>query len=189
MYVTTRFIGTERGKMKYLFFFLTEDYIESQVRIMQSIEPLLIKLSSEIGQEGALVRPFRNFERDTLGDVMRKEWSTDNRNRLSKTPGILIIDKDFDSFDPQRHKWLHISLRGLINSSGDVQIFELKNLFTLLIGACKEGNILDIPNTISKKSSAKDLWDSVELKPGVCGISIDLKKAMEFLWGIVKKKA
>lgn len=28
MYVTTRFVGTKRGTMNYLFFLLTEDYLE-----------------------------------------------------------------------------------------------------------------------------------------------------------------
>jgi len=189
MHITTRFIGTERGKMKYLFFLLTEDYIESQVRIMGAMEPLLIKLSSEIGQAGALVRPFKNFESDTLGDVLRKQWPDEVRERLALTPGILIVDKDFNSFDPKKNKWLHISLRELINSSGDVQIFELNNLITRLIDACKEGNLLDIQNPGSKRSSVKDIWDTVELKPGAFGVSIDLKKALEFLTGFIRKQA
>jgi len=37
------------------------------------------------------------------------------------------IDKDFDSFNPCQDKWLHISLRELISSNGDVQIFESAN--------------------------------------------------------------
>lgn len=188
MYVTTRFIGTERGKMKYLFFLLTEDYIQSQVRIMESIEPLLIKLSAEIGQTAALVRPFKNFESDTLGDVMRKKWPDGEREKIAVTSGILVIDKNFDSFDPCENKWLHISIRDLISASGDVQIFELNNLITVLIHACREGNLLDFQDLKlnSKKRSVKELFDMVELKPGLFGLSIDLKKGMQFLTGLLK---
>ncbi|MFA6808316.1 MAG: hypothetical protein WCR27_04920, partial [Eubacteriales bacterium] len=67
-------IGTQRGSMDYLFYLLTEDYIEGQSRIMEVLDPLLIKLSVDLGQAGALVRPFKKYESETLVDVMGKEW-------------------------------------------------------------------------------------------------------------------
>lgn len=182
MYITTRFLGTQRGNMKYLFFLLTEDYIENQVKIREAIEPVLMKLACGIGQDGALVRPFRSYEKDTTGDIMEKAWTDDEKRKLSLTPGILIMEKDFNLFDPRKDKWLHISFRKLINSYGDVQIFELYSVFAELIVACKRGDLLDTFNLSKPKDGiAKILWDNVEIKPGVCGVSIDLKQVRETL--------
>lgn len=107
------------------------------------------------------------------------EWK--GKERIEKTPGILIIDSDFDKFNPRNNHWLHICLRNSMSQDGDVSIFELEELFSALAGASKSGkNIFSSFDEIIKNKKKKVLYDAFEFKPQMLGISFDIKKGIEF---------
>jgi hypothetical protein len=39
MYVTTRFVGVQRGGVQYLFFLLTQDYFDNNAKVASAIHP------------------------------------------------------------------------------------------------------------------------------------------------------
>lgn len=57
MYVTTNYLGVRKGSLNYLFFLLSEDYIESNKRIAEAMRPLQEKFAKDLGAAGAIVRP------------------------------------------------------------------------------------------------------------------------------------
>jgi hypothetical protein len=172
--------------MDYLFFLLTEDYIESNRKIAESLAPLLTKFAQDLGDSGALVKPFPGGARDTLGDIIRKAWSNDQIMRMRQDlPAILVTDVDFDDFDPRISNYLYISLRDSINKYGDVEIFTLAELLSELILGARIKDLFNVANDYLKAQKNKETWqaalESLELKPGAFGISLDLKKGIEFL--------
>ena len=127
MYVTTRFIGTERGTMNYLFLLLTEDYIEENRKIAEGITPLLNRFARKIGDTGALVRPFPGDEEETLGNALSKNWTEGQIMHMrGSLPALLVIDKDFDEFNPTDSNYIYISLRSSIDEYGNVKLFQLQ---------------------------------------------------------------
>lgn len=181
MFITTRFIGTKKDGMNYLLFLLTEDYIESHRRMTEDLEPLLRKFARDIGETGALVRPFRGDEEATKRDILSKDWNEKEKRRIEHTPGILVIDVDFDEFNPRSKRWLHFSLRDSMSRYGEVSIFELEELLSILAEACRSGeNIFNRADEIARRKVMAELYDSFELKPGMFGFGFDIKKGIEF---------
>lgn len=182
MYVTTRYIGTERGKMNYLFLLLTEDYIEENQRIAEGLVPLLTRFAEEVGDKGVLVKPFRGKEEETLGDALRKKWTEQQIKQMrGDLPAILVIDKDFDEFEPIHSNYIYISLRESMDDFGNVRVFQLQELLSLLATACKSPSLFVLAREYLNKQNNKSLWEATELKPEFFGFSFDLKKGIEFL--------
>lgn len=187
MLISTRFVGTKRGEMTYLFFLLTEDYIEEHVKMSETLEPLLTEFARDIGDAGALVRPFRGNVDATQHDILSKNWADRERGRIQLTPGILVIDVDFDGFNPRSHRWLHISLRDSMNRYGEVSIFDLHEIFSRLAECCRgKTSLFDLADDFARKRIAEELYESFELKPGIFGCSVDVKRGIEFLYRLVR---
>lgn len=187
MFITTRFIGTKKDGMNYLFFLLTEDYIESHRRIAENLEPLLLKFARDLGETGALVRPFRGDEEATIRDIVSKNWNENEMQRIQQTPGILVIDVNFDEFNPRSNHWLHFSLRDSMSQYGDVPIFEIEELLSTLADSCRNGeNIFSRADEIARKKAMRELYDSFELQPGIFGFSFDIKKGIEFFRSLLR---
>lgn len=182
MYVTTRFIGTERGTMNYLFLLLTEDYIEENRKIAEGITPLLNRFARKIGDTGALVRPFPGDEEETLGNALSKNWTEGQIMHMrGSLPALLVIDKDFDEFNPTDSNYIYISLRSSIDEYGNVKLFQLQELLTLLADACATPELFSTARKYLRVQDKRVLWEALELKPEVVGFSFDLKKGAEFL--------
>lgn len=187
MFITTRFIGTKKDGMNYLFFLLTEDYIESHRRITEDLEPLLRKFARDIGETGALVRPFHGDEEATKRDILTKDWAEKEKRRIEHTPGILAIDVDFDKFNPRSNHWFHFSMRDLMSRYGEVSIFEAQELLSTLAEYCRSGkNIFKIADETARRKVMGELYDSFELKPGMFGFSFDIKKGIRFIRFLLK---
>lgn len=185
MRVTATYVGTQRGQMNYLFLLLTEDFIESHKRISEALNPLLEKFARDLDTKGALVRPFTGDERKTLGNVLDKNWSQDQvANIQAGLPAILIIDVDFDVFDPKNCNYILISLRQSISEFGDVEIFKLQQLLSNLVLGAWISDLFRVAHEYLKAQKKDELrkiaWDALEVKPGVYWINLDLKKGIEF---------
>jgi hypothetical protein len=190
MYVTTRFIGTKRGDLNYLFFLLTEDYIREAKQIMSSLTPLLTKFARDLGADAALVTPFQGDEKSTLGDALDKfryRSDYDKRGFTQKLPSILVIDVDFDAFDPRYCNHLLISLRDSMNEYGQVKVFEVQELLDELVLGARINYLFQHMGDFIKEQRKDSRWslarDIVEIKPKVFGISVDIRKALELIKG------
>ena len=67
MYVTTNYLGVRKGSLRYLFFLLSEDYIESNKRIAEALRPLQEKFAKDLGASGAIVRPTEGDATESIG--------------------------------------------------------------------------------------------------------------------------
>lgn len=180
--ITSTFIGQKKDdETSYLFFLLTEDYIQTHRRIKEDLEPLLTKFARSL-EKGLLVRPFEGDEGTTQEDVFSKNWTIEQRTQIERTPGILVIDVNFDEFDPQSNHWHFFSFRDLMSSYGDVSIFEVVDLLSALSLNCNGGkNLFELADSIARRRLLSDLYRSFEVKPGIFGISFDVKKGAELL--------
>jgi hypothetical protein len=186
MYVTTRYVGVQRGGVDYLFFLLTEDYIQEYRKIADGLMPLLEGFARDLGDAGALVRPFPGGGKDTLGDALRKHWREDRIKPTKSTlPALLVTDVDFDDFDPESNNHLYISLRDAMDNSGDIKVFELKELLDELVLGARIGDLFGVASDYfleqKRKKSKQAAVDVVEVRPRIFGVSLDVKKGIEFL--------
>jgi len=186
-------MGVERGKVNYLLFLLTEDYIEQHKKIAEGLAPLWDGFADKIGGVATFVRPTRGREQSTLDDALTKGFTHDQEEQIRNSlPALLIIDIDYDEFDARLHKFLSISLRDSMDDTGDVKVFELKKLLDELLLGASANDLFAMAESYfkaqSRKSGAKAGWDMIEAKPGIYGFSLNLKKGVEFLSSLRKGK-
>ena len=173
MWITHSYLGTTRNGAKCLFFLLFEDYIDAQSGLSRQLEAELERFARNLGDAGALVRPFPGDVATTIDNVRDKPWP--DPSVVENTPAILMIDQDFDAFDPREHRWVLLHFER--HSEQDATQFHslLKK-----IAEAVEGENTD-PIALAQKAveseELREAADCFELKPEVFGISLDLKKA------------
>lgn len=190
MYITTRYAGIKRDKMNYLFFLLTEDYIEDNRRIAEGLGPLLNKFARDLGEKGALVKPFPGDEETTLGNALEgKSWTSEQIMMMRQSlPALLIIDLDFDDFDPTSSKYIYISLRRAIDKYGNVNIFELQDLLDLLVSASDHVDLFREAHQYIGEEDRRMIEEATEVKPSFFGINFDLKRGIDFLRQTIERR-
>lgn len=187
MYLTHSFVGIKKGDLDYLMFYITEDYVEQQIKLRQQLDPLLEELARNLQHKGAVVKA---FDRDVelANEELTKQFDQDFTRDIIMTfdnsmekPGLLILNSDIKSFDPKTHKWLYISFRNFLDDFGGVNIYKLKELFNILTFSLKHNKDLFREAEIHlRKEKAVSAHKMVELKPGIFGISLDLKETFNF---------
>ncbi|MCK4735577.1 MAG: hypothetical protein KAT65_24195 [Methanophagales archaeon] len=148
---------------------------------------MLADLGRNLLDKGAVVKPFtkdidvvnkelhENFDQKFTRDVI---ISLDNK--MGK-PGLLILNADLKSFDPKEHNWLYVSLRDFIADGGTLKIFKMVEFFDVLTNSIKTGkNLFDEAKAYIRSEKVISAHKMIELRPGICGISFDLKEAFNF---------
>lgn len=188
MYLTHSFVAIKKGHLDYLFFYLTEDYVEAQIRLREQLTPLLTEFGRNLLDKGAVVKA---FDRDinAVGEEVSKKFDQNyTREEIvsfkdkSRQPGLLIVNCDFETFNPTENDWLYISFRDFIDDNGAVKVFPLKELLDTLTVIClSDQNLFEEAKDYLKKKNAIGAHKIVEIKPGLFGISFDLKEAFNFI--------
>lgn len=187
MFVTHSFLGIKKGQLNYLFFYLTEDYVQQQKALKEQLDPLLEEFGRNLLDKGAIVKAFSNDVEKTNKEVQNKWEQIDLRdvvffNDNNQMPGLLLIDEDFDEFNPKSDQWLYISLRDYMNEFGQIKIFELQSLLKTLSEICNsDQNLFEEAKSYIRKNEGHEAHKILELKPGIFGMSIDLKEAYNFI--------
>jgi hypothetical protein len=187
MYLTHSFVAIKKGELDYLMFYITEDYVQQQVRLKEQLNPLLEDLGRNLLDKGAVVKAFdrdldsanreltKKFDQEFTRDII---ISFDNQ---MEKPGLLILNSDIESFDPKNHQWIYISFREFLDEFGGVKIYKLKEMFDFLTTSIKENkDLFNEAKNYLKKEKAVSAHKMVELKPGIFGISLDLKETFNF---------
>jgi hypothetical protein len=177
MWLTTSFLDVRRGDLEYLFFLLTEDYIEGNVRIAGSLGPLLERFARDLGSEGAVVRPFAGDASKVFGEAANSKWPDRTKWFFhEKTPGLLIIAEDFRQFDPDRSTWVFVSFRSSMTDTGDIKVFEMQEALQGLLAGVQRGDLLErCEEYVTTRSELAGLSEAFEVRPGAFGISVDFR--------------
>lgn len=183
MYLTTNYLGIRQGGVRYLFYLLTQDYIEDNVAIQQAVAPLLKEFARDLAGDGALVVPFAGTASENLSKVTNALDRPFIESLHSITPALLVLDRDLGEFKPQLSPHLVVSLRESMDDFGRPKVFEVKSLLDALAEASRETDLfkkaedyLSGRKTGQRKSS---LWESLHLRPNFFGLGMDIKAAIE----------
>ena len=183
MWITHSYIGTMRGNMRCLFFLLYEDYIQAQQTLVQGLDRELERFARNLRDRGAIVRPFLGDIDKVRSHILAKNWSEKQRHELNKTPSLLMINVDFDEFNPQEHPWLLIHFGERITEFWKVTIYRVERILSQIAESINDDNI--DPFEAARKAyyeiQPTDAMEVFEMKPGIFGFSIDLRRGAEFL--------
>lgn len=182
MWITHSYLGTTRGRMRCLFFLLYEDYIDPQTTFVRELDHELERFARNLGHSGAVVRPFPGDIERTKSHVFDKPWDDRQRQELDKTPSLLMINVDFDLFNPQEHPWFLLHF-GHKMEHGISSVYEFRKIFQQIAEAVNNADVdpFEVARASYYEIHPSDAVKIFEVKPGILGFSIDLVKGVEFL--------
>ena len=186
MWITHSYIGVTRGKMRYLFFLLYEDYIESQTQFAHQLDLELERFARRLRDKGAVVRPFIGDIEEVKTHILEKNWTRNQREELRNTPAILMINVDFNEFDPQKHPWFILHFGRHTNYENINQIRDI--LERISESAFDESvDLFNVARQAYYNIEAEDIMRMFELRPGIFGFSIDLRYGIELFRQILQR--
>jgi hypothetical protein len=176
--ITHSYKGSVQGKFRYSFYLLYEDYIQAQLSFAGDFDKILERFARNMKDNGVVVRPFLGDIESSRDQILSKEWTEKEKKEFNNTPGLLVIDTDFDEFNPRMHRWLYLGFGGLIyNSSVSMGDYDdLLTAFTEFIADPESDFFKDALPEIRELKLA-GFAEIFEAKPGIMGFSIDLYKA------------
>ena len=148
MLITHTYLGTTLGEYRCLFFLLLEDYVENQRAIRTGLDERLERFARLLGKDAALVKAFQGDIGVARTDVLAKNWPDEWSEEIMRTPSLLMIDEDFDAFDPRRHQWLHIRL-------GDREVCDVDGVLNAIV---------DVISSATSLAASNNLFDEISTR-------------------------
>jgi hypothetical protein len=180
VHITHSYVGAAQGPYRCQFFLLYKDYLDPETEFAREFERELERFARALGQDGAVLKPFNGDIETTKSHVLAKRWSKEHEEALLKTPSLLMIDTGFDAFDPQSNRWVLFSLgSGGWHHTIASDASQLRSLFEKIAAAVQDDKIdpFDVAREAINSATLKGTSEIFSLKPGVFGMSVDLRAA------------
>jgi hypothetical protein len=181
MVITETYLGAVQGRYRCLFYLLLQDYIDDERLAREGYAKLFERLARDLKQQGGLVRPFPGDIESVNKEVHEKDWTEGERRTLQRTPGLLMLNVDFASFNPRFHNWVYLSLRDSRShfvSPDEVEVM-LSQVAKIIVEG--ENDIFGLITEVVRESHLPGIGEVFELKPGIFGCSINLIRAKDVL--------
>lgn len=174
MYKVSELLGVSKNKGRGLVIYLSNS-IGRASNSWRSFEEMLGMLARDLRTTGGVVIAFDGSDDQIAADVLRKPWTQDKKRLISRRLGLLIIDKNFDDFDPRTDNYFHIDLSGFYNSGG---MLDERAAQDLVVGLHQiflgDGDMFTKLNDMKLTLRRKRAASSVKVAPSFYGIGIDV---------------
>jgi hypothetical protein len=191
MLMTSAFAGKFIGSYQYLFLVLYEDYSDfGRAFISEFNNVYLERLARSLKGHGAVIVPFVGDIERTRGEVMSKDWTSEEFRQVSQVPALLIISRDFDDFSPRSDPWVifHFGEEQYGSPAGLAELDKtLKAIAASVVSSdSSHQNLYQIARNMTNERP--DLGLAFSLQPNIFGFSIDLIKAGSYLRGLLQDR-
>ena len=161
MHITTQYVGTFFEKSKCAFYLLYEDYIETQTEYVKKLEQVLYRFARNLKENGGVVKPFLEDIEKAKIDILSKNWTEREKQNFLKTPGMLMINVDFNTFNPKKNKWIYFNFNPKNCNIDEVDEL-LKNICNVINN--EKHDIFKEVKKVKDEMALKKAKDMVELK-------------------------
>ncbi|MCP3872890.1 MAG: hypothetical protein GY699_07015 [Desulfobacteraceae bacterium] len=174
------FLSTEIGSMKYLFYITS--WNDFQTRIAEVLNDNWEKFGEALGQNGKIIKPYDSASYSVFEEILSKDWDSkiSERMREEQDPFMIVTKVGFENFDPNEDEWVIIWFSEFSNSPEDIPY----TLRSMAKTSKENDDLIEYLNKESAKKEMASYAEVIELKPGLFGCSIDLKKAAKKLLNI-----
>lgn len=163
MYITSRYLG-EAKKKKYFFYLLYEDYVQTQINYVKELEKYLERFGRNLQDNGGVIKPFIGDIEQTKTDILSKNWKEEERGLFNKTPGMLMIDIEFNEFDPRKNQWIYFSFEQQDTEENILKVEELLKGIADIINK-EEGDEFKKIKKLKNNMTLQKMKNTIELKP------------------------
>lgn len=169
MWVTQTYLGVVEPDAKIFVYYLFEDYVPEQEEFTRSVQRKLETLGEIYGNSVSLLMPNKRYTAQVGAEMRKVEglWKLVH----GKLPGLLISTQPLSKFDPGSTEFTVIPFTRLTPRDAADAIDKVRRL----IDGQLHWDFEDRPME-ERPGLWKKFFDALELKPGVAGIRLDLKK-------------
>ncbi|MBY8934558.1 hypothetical protein [Pseudomonas fluorescens] len=170
MWVTQTYLGAVEPEAKLFVYYFFLDYIEEQKEFTELVQIELEKLGEVFGDNVCLLMPNPKYTGRIEAEIRDNQplW----QSVRSKLPGLFISKDPLSKFDAESGDNYFVPFKGQNTKDIRAAAQTIRELSDKTI--CWYFQKKD--TSITSKSLATRINDSIELKPGIFGIRIDLKK-------------
>jgi len=169
MWVTQTYLGANEPDAKLFVYYLFEDYVREQQAFTRSVQHELEDLGEMYGSSVSLLMPNKRYAAK-IGAEMRGVEGLWHEVR-GKLPGLLISTQPLSEFKPSSTEFTIIPFTSLSPSDAAAVVNKARRLLDDQL----QWNYASAA-PMKRESMWQRFVEALELKPGVAGIRIDLKK-------------
>ena len=173
------------GVFEYLFFVANwNDYSST---ISSSLDSNLEKFGIGLGLKGKVIESYSHAKGDTFKEITQKDhWPYNVKERFEKEqfPFMLVIDESFEKFDPGKHRWGIIWFSDFVNDPNSVP-----KIFGSLVRKIRQDiDLFEYLISLARDHKTKEFTEYFEIKPGIFGISVDIKALLFDIGGYLRDR-
>ena len=171
MWVTQSYLGNPEPNADLYVYYLFEDYVKDQTEFTKYVQHRMEDLGIMFNKKVSLIAPNERFAADIGGEIRDIDglW----RILQDKLPGIFVSTNPLSEFDISSGDYHFFTLRNLSEDEAARTIDEVRRLADEQIDYCRTNDTREVDNSLWER-----LYDSIQLKPGIAGFAIDLKKIL-----------
>lgn len=177
MWVTQTYLRSPDADAKVHIYYLFEDYDQTQRDLTAEIQKELASLGHRYGRSVTLYMPEANSVNQIQQELRSLEplwWSVSGR-----LPGLLILTRPLEGYDEENPESFFVPLVG--DEGAIASAVDLAAIIQRVTNITDEQLSWEFanrkPDLEIKKNN--DLFDSIEMKPGIWGFRVDLKKLLK----------
>lgn len=177
MWVTQTYLRSPDPDAKVHVYYLLEGYSREQRELTDAIQLELASLGQRYGRTVTLYMPEPNSTdriQQELRGIERLWWSLSGR-----LPGLLILTRPLEDYRDDTHESFYIPLSG--NEGAVATPTELAEMIQRVTQIAEDQLQWEYaqrkPDREIQKNS--DLFDAIEMKPGLWGFRVDLKRLLK----------
>lgn len=195
MFVTSDYnkVEVEKGKFKYKFFLNNRDNYENERDFVKELNILIYRFSEDLSSNGLVVKTYDSCIKSVRQEILDKPWTPYRLETIKKTPGILMIDTDFNTFNPNKDNWIYFYFirdqRFKKNRGNSFTIEEAEELFNKLseIIVNDNENVFEEVKRMLSIEKFKRIGETIVEEGISYGISISADKFLNIINKIYKR--
>ena len=177
--LVSSFIPVDVGRRKYLFFLVA--WNDFQNSITEAVAQNREAFGESLGLHATVVQAYKGASYKVAEEVKHKAWPPDVDRRMGEEhyPFMIAIEDDFAMFEPNLHRWGVVWFSDLERDPAT-----LWKVFSALARKVQRGeDLFEYLRTLSQNAMYKQAATYIEAKPGIFGISINIKAIAQDLLG------
>jgi hypothetical protein len=169
MWITQTYLGNVEPNANLFAYYFFLDYDSEQKRFTEHLQRELEKLGDIYGDQVSLLMPNKRYAGRIEAEVReyRKLWEA----VYDELPGVFLSKKPLVQLSPEDNEFVFISFKDQDAKQVAATIREIRGIADDTLAH----NFSD-KQSPPKPSFVRRLADSIEVKPGIWGIQIDLRK-------------
>lgn len=177
MWVTQTYLRSPDSEAKVHIYYLFEEYNSDQKALTESVQRELASLGDRYGRTVTLYMPEPNSTDRIQNELRGMEplwWSV-----YGQLPGLLILTKPLENYSDENPESFFVPLSGDDGPiAAPTAIAEMIQKVTQIADEQLEWEFAHrTPDRRIQKNS--DLFDAIEMKPGIFGFRVDLKRLLK----------